>query len=592
VKQFSFINLITFFAGICSSFFGANYLHQQFVKETQFEFERAANDRVMAIKRNIESSMLVSRSAAGFFYTSEVIKQNQFSNFATLILDEIPYIKAIEWIPRVNDEKRHEFEANAATLFPNYQITERNSNSELVRAKSRDVYYPVYYLEPLNGNEKAVGYDLASNPIRKHALDIAKNNNVMSSTGGINLVQDKSNSQGFLIYTPVYKHTNLQLLNLEVEKNIRGLIVLVFDIPSLIKSSLSYLHPVGLHFTIRDITEPNSSETLHFHKSRTQSASNTNKTPHDNIDDSSMVFTESINVANRQWSIQLFPAANYYHTKFRFVDYTVLIIGIAISCLLHFYMQLLHNQKLSLKSDKRLLEDLVKQRTKDLDYRNEELEAYSYSIAHDLRAPLRSIMGFSQILEEDASRKLNETEKSHLNRIIRSTHFMSTLIDDILNLSRVVNVNLATKEVNLSEIAEDTINRLNLYSLNKQTIHWDIQENLFEKADPNMLNVLLENLLGNAIKFSSMSKSPKIEFGMTKIKGKSYYFVRDNGVGFDNEFAEKAFGLFRRLHTAEQFEGTGVGLAIAKRVVEKHGGIIWGEGKVNEGATFYFSLSS
>lgn len=235
------------------------------------------------------------------------------------------------------------------------------------------------------------------------------------------------------------------------------------------------------------------------------------------------------------------------------------------------------------------LEELVKERTIALEHSNQELEAYSYSIAHDLRAPLRSIAGFSEILMEDAAEKLDSVDLQYLQRIIKSTSHMAELIDDILELSRVSRSEMQLDEVNLSETCFEISNILQA-SNPQRRVEWHIQPNLKVQGDPNLLYVVMSNLLGNAWKFTQQKSQAVIEFGTTDRNSKRFYYVRDNGIGFDMKYTHKLFGLFQRLHHSDEYEGTGVGLATVRRIINRHKGKIDIESALNKGTTIYFSI--
>ncbi|MEJ2179336.1 MAG: ATP-binding protein [Gammaproteobacteria bacterium] len=232
---------------------------------------------------------------------------------------------------------------------------------------------------------------------------------------------------------------------------------------------------------------------------------------------------------------------------------------------------------------------LLDQRAKQLEDSNKELESYSYSIAHDLRGPLRTITAFSQILLEDANKKLDNQEKDSLNRIVNAGKFMAELIDDILELSRITRINIEYKDVDLTALAEECLQGLQSSEPDRK-VDIEVQQNMQAKGDSQLLRIVLQNLLSNSWKFTKECTSPKIQVGTTKNAEKQAYFVKDNGVGFDVKYADKIFGIFQRLHTREEFDGTGIGLASVQRVVNRHGGKVWVNAKDQKGATFYFSL--
>jgi PAS domain S-box-containing protein len=220
---------------------------------------------------------------------------------------------------------------------------------------------------------------------------------------------------------------------------------------------------------------------------------------------------------------------------------------------------------------------------------NRELEAFSYSVAHDLRAPLRGMNGFAQVLLDAYGSKLDADAQDYLKEILLNARKMADLIDGLLSLARLTRSELELERANLSAIALDAAKRLRGSDLNR-VIEIQVQEGLTAEVDPSLARALFENLLGNAWKFTSKVSSPCIEVGTVEHGNDSAFFVRDNGAGFDMAFATKLFAPFQRLHTDEEFPGTGIGLATAQRIVQRHGGRIWAEGIVDSGATFYFTF--
>ncbi|PYS49077.1 MAG: PAS domain-containing sensor histidine kinase [Acidobacteria bacterium] len=237
------------------------------------------------------------------------------------------------------------------------------------------------------------------------------------------------------------------------------------------------------------------------------------------------------------------------------------------------------------------LEQRVKERTTQLEAANKELEAFSYSVSHDLRAPLRHINGFSQALLEDYADKLDEDGKDYLQQVRDASQEMAQLIDDVLQLARVTRSEMRSEAVNLSTLAEEVIAELQKRDAGRR-VAAQIEEGLVTKGDKRLLKVMLSNLLGNAWKFTSKREGAEINFAREQRNGETVFFVRDNGAGFEMAFADKLFGAFQRLHTADEFEGTGIGLATVQRIVNRHGGRVWAEGAIDRGATFYFTFSN
>ncbi len=235
------------------------------------------------------------------------------------------------------------------------------------------------------------------------------------------------------------------------------------------------------------------------------------------------------------------------------------------------------------------LEQRVTERTHELERANRELEAFSYSVSHDLRAPLRAVDGFSQALLEDYAERLDPTGRNYLERARAAAQRMGRLIDDLLKLSRINRAEFNRREVDLSAMVEDVLDEL-CAQHPERTVERRISSGLTEDCDPQLVRIALENLLGNAMKYSGKREKATIEFGMRNYRGKSCYFIQDNGVGFDMAYADKLFGAFQRLHNSSDYPGTGIGLATVQRVMHRHGGEVWAESELDRGSTFYFTL--
>jgi light-regulated signal transduction histidine kinase (bacteriophytochrome) len=237
-----------------------------------------------------------------------------------------------------------------------------------------------------------------------------------------------------------------------------------------------------------------------------------------------------------------------------------------------------------------VLEDRVRERTAQLESANTELEAFSYTVSHDLRAPLRAIDGFSQALLEDFPSDVPDAARRYLNRIRQATLRMGQLIEDLLNLSRVSRTTVERRAVDVSEIARQVIADCAQRDP-ARAVDCSVREGMSAEADPRLLRTAFENLIGNAWKFTSTTAHARIEVGSLRDGAHETFFVRDNGAGFDMAYADKLFTAFQRLHGSNEFAGTGIGLATVQRIVHRHGGRIWADAQVGKGAAFYFTLS-
>jgi PAS domain S-box-containing protein len=246
-------------------------------------------------------------------------------------------------------------------------------------------------------------------------------------------------------------------------------------------------------------------------------------------------------------------------------------------------------QRKRMEEDVQKLNEDLKQRAAQLEAANKELEAFSYSVSHDLRAPLRSIDGFSHVVLEDYGEQLPADARGYLERVRAAAQRMAVLIDDLLNLSRVTRSAVHPRFINMSKMAEEAFHELQESHPDRQ-VTFSVTPDLMVEADPHLMHIVLQNLLSNAWKFTSKQDHATIEFGQKSHVKERTFFVRDNGVGFDMAYADKLFGVFQRLHSVSEFPGTGVGLATVQRIISIHGGQIWAESAEGKGTTFYFTL--
>jgi light-regulated signal transduction histidine kinase (bacteriophytochrome) len=237
------------------------------------------------------------------------------------------------------------------------------------------------------------------------------------------------------------------------------------------------------------------------------------------------------------------------------------------------------------------LEQRVRERTRQLEAANRELESFAYAVSHDLRAPLRSMSGFSQILRESAPAELDEKSRHYLQRIHEASQRMSGLIEDLLGLSRIGRADLNPRPVSLTQVAQDTAAAL-AEKQPERRVEVVVAPDMTVAADARLLRIAMDNLVGNAFKYTTRASQPRVEVGVQTGESGPVYFVRDNGVGFDMAYAHKLFVPFQRLHPEAEFAGSGIGLVTVQRIIARHGGRIWVEAQPDQGATFYFTLGA
>jgi signal transduction histidine kinase len=237
------------------------------------------------------------------------------------------------------------------------------------------------------------------------------------------------------------------------------------------------------------------------------------------------------------------------------------------------------------------LESRVAQRTRELEVSNQELEAFSYSVSHDLRAPLRTIDGFSLALEEDLGEKLDAQGKDYVLRVRNGVQRMGTLIDSLLQLSRVTRSDVQRERMDLSQLATLVFREIQAGDPERE-VNWIAQPGVMAEADPRLMRIAFENLIGNAFKFTARTPDATVTFGSGPQDGKTVYFLRDDGAGFDMTYVDRLFTAFQRLHGEREFKGSGIGLATVSRIIRRHHGSIWAEGEPGKGATFFFTLTA
>jgi len=236
------------------------------------------------------------------------------------------------------------------------------------------------------------------------------------------------------------------------------------------------------------------------------------------------------------------------------------------------------------------LEVRVKERTVEYESVNKELESFCYSVSHDMRAPLRHIEAYTRIFLEDYGATISHDGQEYLEKICKATKRMGDLIEDLLNLSRITRSNISVENIDLSQMAQEILVEL-LAAFPERRATFTITPGIGVRGDAKMLRIVMENLIYNAWKYTGKKELAEIDFGATEMNGESVYYVHDNGAGFDMGYSDKLYGVFQRLHKIDEYEGTGVGLATVKRIIQRHGGETWAEGKVDEGATFYFTIN-
>ncbi len=446
----------------------------------------------------------------------------------------------------------------------------------------RPVYFPVRLAAPMNeANRDLLGRDEYVDTAHRAAMDRARDTGAPQATETVYVLTeavpgtdaDLSRRPGFMVYLPVYGEGEPAGTVAGRRDALRGFVVGAFRRDGLLDAVFGGGFDPDIDFELYDGKDVRSSALL-YDADGVQRAG---------VEGYDQLFSRErgIGVAGRDWSLYFATLPRFESEARSNLPLFVLVTGVGVSLLLFGISWMLVRSRTRAERVSGDLEDV----NRELEGTNKELEAFSYSVSHDLRAPLRTIDGFSQILSEDYGDKLDEEGQDYLLRVRTASRHMAELIDDLLDLSRVGRRPLTRERVDLSALAAGIVEDLRRAEPDRE-VDFVAQRGVTVWGDVGLLKVALENLLGNAWKFTSREERATIRFGTS---GGAVY-VSDDGAGFEDAYKDKLFGAFQRLHGPEEFEGTGIGLATVARIVHRHGGEVWAEGAVGEGATFFFTL--
>ena len=553
------------------------YVQENVEDQARNRFDEIVQGAKIAIERRTGAYVDLMYGTRGLFYASESIQAGEWRRYVSSIKPQSNYegVQALGYATRVTPEEREAF-------LRDNELPELRP--DLSPGGERPVYFPITYEGPSDeANESRLGYDLYSDSVHRTAMDRARDTGSPQATdrtyvlmkAGEDSPADLALRPGFAIYLPVYSEEAPETVA-QRRQDLRGFVFVTIGRSGLLKGIFRDTFDPRLDFEVY-IGEGFGEDRLLYDDDGVKRGGEERYEP---------LFSEeeSIEVANSELLLYFSTLPGFERELGNSLPGFVLASGIATSLLLFGVTWMLIRSRTRAERVSLRLEDA----NQKLEGANRELEAFSYSVSHDLRAPLRTIDGFSRILLEDYAEDLDEEGRDYLGRVRAASVHMGHLIDDLLNLSRVTRSPLRREWVDLSALSAGIVRELRA-SQPEREVEFVIEEGVTGWGDARLMLVVLENLLGNAWKFTSKKPGARIEFGVEKKPGGAYY-VRDNGAGFDMDYADKLFGAFQRLHGAREFEGTGIGLATVQRIVHRHGGRVWAEGEVGQGATFYFTL--
>ena len=553
------------------------YVRESVEVRASVRFDETVRAVQNAIERRTNAGLDAMFGARSFFYASDSVERDEWLDYVENLDpgERFVGLQALGYAERVAPEEREDYSRRA----------EQTGLPEMDPDGKRSVYFPVTSVGPSGpANQETLSYDWYSVPAHHTAMKRARDTGNLQATGKIQIYVETdpgsdaslSLEDGYAVYLPIYREGEPTATVTGRRRALEGFVFGFFRVDKLLGGA--FVEPIPtVDFEVYDGGALIPSRLLYDDDGVERAGEE---------DANRFSDTRRVEVAGREWSLYFASLEGFEELEGggRLVTF-VLLTGIAVSLLLFGITSMLVRSNILAERASRKFEDA----NRELEAINRELEAFSYSVSHDLRAPLRSIDGFSQILLEDYRDELDEDGRDYLGRVRAASQRMGQLIDDLLELSRVTRGPLRRTSVDLSAVAADVAGGLKASDPGRRG-SFMISEGLTARGDARLLRVALENLLGNAWKFTSREPEARVEFGASWRGGRQVYQVRDNGAGFDAAYAGKLFGAFQRLHGSDEFEGTGVGLATVARVIRRHGGEIWAEGKVGEGATFYFTL--
>ena len=562
------------------------YVRETVEEQNHVRFDETVQATKAAVDRRTDAYLDALFGARGVFLASNAVEREEWESYVNGIetKSRLEGLQALGFARYVKPDEREDFA----------RVAEREGRPpmrpDLDPGRERSAYFPLTLVAPLDeANLSMINQDFYTDPAHRMAMNQARDSGKPRATRLVYVLTepptgssaDLTLGAGFAVYLPVYDEAMPAETRAERRSALKGFVVGYFRRDGLFDDVFgSGFHP-SIDFEVYDGADAGTSALLY----------DDDGVQHAGDEEFHPLFSRQnqSEVAGRRWSL-------YFATIHKFNKGTesnlpafVLASGIGISLLLFGITWMLVRSRLLAEDASKDLEDA----NRELEGANRELEAFSYSVSHDLRAPLRTIDGFSQILQEDYEEVLEDEGLDYLGRVRAASGHMAALIDDLLDLSRVGRRPLRRESVDLTRLASEAIEDLRA-AQPERNVEFVAEQDIKAFGDVSLLKVALENLLGNAWKFTEREEEARIEFGADWRPRPGYlapvYFVRDNGAGFDQTYSDKLFGAFQRLHGQDEFEGTGIGLATVARIIHRHGGRVWAEGEVGEGATFYFTL--
>ncbi len=539
------------------------------IEKDNVYFESSVGKVFNKIESAFENVNRINREFNSLFYLLDEVHEEEFHLLAGSLLRQNKFIELIYFAEKVEAENRLKYEKKMQEEGYTGFVVMPFHGDIFKKSRSDRFLFPIKYIEPFNvKNSRWFGHDLLTFSVVQNAINSFSYNS--KSLVFLPALEEKNRLFAVQVLFNGYDDLANQGLN-----DAFGILLYKINIRNIVADDVIF-NTLRLSLDGNLIT---AGDTL----------------SHTPILSTNFKVSKVIYPGKQKLEIQASRNKNLFSFNF-FMPLTVLLSGLFLTLFIWYIIRahIEHNQLLA--EQKRIIEEEVNAKTNELSsaYKQqlaltEELEAFSYSVSHDLRAPLRALDGFSRALNEDYSQQLDAAAKDYLERICKASQRMGTLIDALLSLSRITRKGLLLEHFSISEMAIMIMSNLQA-EFPQREVEVIIEDNMAITADKSLMYVVLDNLIRNAWKYTKNKAKARIEIGMERQDGDRVFFVKDNGVGFEMAYSERLFGSFQRLHHQRDFEGNGIGLATAKRIIVRHNGKIWAQAEVDKGATFYFSL--
>lgn len=553
----------------------------------QTVFEAHSKDYLTRFERDLKDDYQAMHAVAAFVREHPALSRDSFERFTESQIALLVGVKSLSWIPVVSGSERAAFEtAMRAEGIEDFEIRELGSNGQLQRAAERPFYAPVTYIVPRQGNAPAIGFDDESEPTRAHAIAMARRLNRPSASGAITLVQDGTARRGMLVVLPVWQGA----------QQIRGYVIAAVRSDALIEASLRGLEDEGIEVAVIERDHHQQEELLYGTRANS---------------DNGLSLMLPLTVAERDWQLHFHLSPRYLFANRSWSVWTMLAGGMLFTGLTGMFLllvigrgsrveQIVVERTIALAKLNALLgqevershelENAARHRAEQLATSNRELEQFAYVASHDLQAPLRNIASFARILERRYHDKLSTEANEFLVFIRESVSELQQLIDDLLSLSKVNPQSAQMHPLPLGEPLRRAREQLQAV-LDETRANITVEPLPPVRGDARLLTQLFQNLIANAVKFQPAGQKPEIHIrAYREVGGDWHCEVADNGIGIAPRNHEKLFQIFRRLNPVDQYPGTGIGLALCRKIVGLHGGRIWVESTPGEGSRFLFTL--